>query len=198
MSSSSTEFNIYNNLLKYIDIIKFKPDDKKINNKKDFIKTLQFHSYIKIKAKDEKNNVLYAFLLEDDRFVSKSIEFKRLLNTVQEKKVDILIISKGGIKTTVMKFINSYSRKNIRIKDLRYAHFKMDPRKNILVPKHHLCTEEETRKIMDDNNIEDINMFPKIKKTDVQVLWLGGSAGQLVKIKRNTVIGFESYYRVIV
>jgi DNA-directed RNA polymerase subunit H (RpoH/RPB5) len=198
MSSSSTEFNIYNNLLKYIDIIKFKPDDKKINNKKDFIKTLQFHSYIKIKAKDEKNNVLYAFLLEDDRFVSKSIEFKRLLNTVQEKKVDILIISKGGIKTTVMKFINSYSRKNIRIKDLRYAHFKMDPRKNILVPKHHLCTEEETRKIMEDNNIEDINMFPKIKKTDVQVLWLGGSAGQLVKIKRNTVIGFESYYRVIV
>lgn len=198
MSSSSTEYNIYNNIIKYLGIINFKIEGKKIENKKDFIKTLQFQSYVKIKAKNEKDNIMYAFLLEDDRFVSKSIEFKRLINTVQEKNIDILIISRNGIKTSVMKFINTYTKKNMRIKDLRYEHFKIDPRKNLLVPKHHLCTEEETRKIMSDNNIEDINMFPKIKKTDVQVLWLGGSVGQLVKIQRNTIIGLELYYRVIV
>lgn len=206
MNVLSVEYTIYNNLFKYLDIIKFVPEadrgEKEGSNgrkdKNDFIKTLQFYSYVKVRAKNKEGEILYVFLLGDNKFVSKSLELKKLLNTIPEKDVHLIIISEYGIKTPVKKFLLKYDKKKLRIKDLKYNHFKVDPRNNVLVPKHYVCTEEETRKAMYDNKINDINMFPKIRKTDAQVIWSGGTVGQLIRIERNTVVGKVLYYRVIV
>lgn len=198
MSSNLVEYTIYNNLFKYLEIIKFHHIDNKRRDKKDFIKTLQFYSYVFVKAKNDNDETLYAFIVNNNVLLSKSIEFKKLLNIIQEKEVHLVIISADGLKTPVKKFLSKYTKKKMHIKDLRYDHFKMDPRKNILVPKHIICTEEETRKIMNDNKIDHVGLFPKIKSTDVQVLWSGGNVGQLIKIERNTTVGKILYYRAII
>lgn len=201
MDIRSIEYTIYNNLFEYLNIIKFQPLDdeegKKRKDKGDFIKTLQFYSYVKIKAVNAAGDIMYVFLLSDNSFVTKSMEFKKLLNTIPERVVQLVIISSEGIKTPVKKFLTKYDKKKLSIKDLRYDHFKIDPRKNSLVPLHRLCTDDETRKVMQDNKVDNLSMFPIIRKSDPQVLWSGGNVGQLVKIIRHTVVGEVLYYRVI-
>lgn len=202
MNVRSIEFTIYNNLFKYLDIIKFAPikeNGKPIKKtKEEFIKTLQFYSYVKIKAENKQGEIIYVFLLSDPIFTSKSIEFKKLLNTIPEKKIHLVTVSNIGIKTPVKKFLMKYDKKKLTVKNFLYAHFKIDVRKNVLVPVHKLCTPEETKKIMEDENVDNILRFPKIKNTDPQVLWAGGNPGQLMKIIRKSVIGEVVYYRVII
>lgn len=205
MDIRSIEYTIYNNLFKYIDIIGFTPvsdsdDDVVKKEKKDLIKTLQFYSYVKIKAAHKKNKdvLMYVFLIRDSNFVSKSLEFKKLLNKIPVEEAHLVIVSKEGIKTTIKKFLAKYTKKKLHVKNLLYAHFKVDIRKNIMVPLHKLCTLEETKKIMEDNKIDNLNQFPKIKSVDPQVLWTGGKPGQLMKIVRRDVTGEVLYYRVII
>lgn len=208
MDIRSIEFTIYNNLFKYIDIIGFTPvlednGEKNVDvkkEKKDLIKTLQFYSYVKIKAvnKKDKDDVMYVFLVSDSTLVSKSLEFKKLLNTIPDKKAHLVIVSKDGIKTPVKKFLLKYTKKMLLVKNLLYANFKVDVRNNVIVPLHKLCTWEETKKVMHDNKIETLMQFPKIKHTDPQVLWVGGQPGQLIKVVRRDVTGEVLYYRVIV
>lgn len=205
MNIASIENTIYCNLFKYIEIVGFEAihdegDDKNMpvkKEKKDLIKTLQFYSYVKIKA-IKKDDIMYIFLVEDNSLVSKSLEFKKLLNTIQEKEAHLIIVSKEGIKTPVKKFLSKYTKKKLWIKNLLYAHFKVDVRKNEMVPKHSLCDLEETQRVMTDNQIDNLTQFPKIKNTDPQVLWLGGKAGQLVKIIRRDITGEVLYYRIII
>ena len=177
-------------------------DEKKspILEKNELIKTLQFYSYVKIKAmnKTDDNDIMYIFIISDSSLVSKSMEFRKILNTITDKEAHLIIVSKDGIKTPVKKFLSNYTKKKLVVKDLLYAHFKVDVRKNIIVPVHKLCTVEETKKIMDDNKIENLAHFPKIKSVDPQVLWTGGKPGQLIKIIRRDVVGEVIYYRVIV
>jgi DNA-directed RNA polymerase subunit H (RpoH/RPB5) len=208
MDIRSIEFTIYGNLFEYIDIVGFTPvlednDEKNVSvkkEKKDLIKTLQFYSYVKIKAvnKKDKNDVMYVFLVSDGTLVSKSLEFKKLLNTIPDNKAHLVIVSKGGIKTPIKKFLLKYTKKKLLVKNLLYANFKVDVRKNVMVPLHKLCTLEETKKAMKDNKIETLMQFPKIKHTDPQVLWVNGLPGQLIKVVRRDVTGEVLYYRVIV
>jgi DNA-directed RNA polymerase subunit H (RpoH/RPB5) len=207
MDIRSIEYTIYINLLKWTDIIGFRPvlEENSDNNiikkeKTDLIKTLQFYSYVKIKAvhKENNNSIMYIFLVSDSALVSKSLEFKKLLNTIPEKEAQLVIVSKDGIKTPVKKFMSKYTKKKLTVKNLLYANFKVDVRDNIMVPAHSLCTLEETQKVMKDNKIENLAQFPQIKKSDPQVLWVGGKPGQLVKIIRKDVTGEVLYYRIIV
>jgi DNA-directed RNA polymerase subunit H (RpoH/RPB5) len=205
MDIRSIEYTIYGNLLKWADIIGYRyvgeeNEDGIKKEKKDLIKTLQFYSYIKIKtvAKENEKEIMYIFLISDSVLVSKSLEFKKLLNTIPDKEAHVVIVSREGIKTPVKKFMNNYTKKNIKIKNLLYSNFKVDVRDNIMVPAHILCTIDETKKAMEDNKIESLIHFPKIKLTDPQVLWVGGKPGQLIKIIRKDVTGETLYYRVIV
>ena len=203
MSTSSVEYVIYNNLFTYLDVVKFKPfcdEDKSAvkKNESEFTKTLQFYSYVNVKAKNNKGDILYAFILGDGKFGSKSAEFKKILNVIREKKVHLITISRGGIKTTVKKFLLKYSKKKLIFKDLCFNNFKIDPRKNVMVPKHTLCTKEEMKRVMHDNRITDSAQFPRIHRSDPQVLWTGGEVGELIKIERPSVTGIVLYYRIIV
>lgn len=207
MDVRSIEYTIYCNLFKYIDIIGYKPikdlnsKNKTIkHDKKELIKILQFYSYVRIKnvKKDSPDELMYVFLVSDSAFTSKSIEFKKLLNTIPDKKASIVIVSRVGLKTVVKKFLKSYKDKTLYVRDLLYEHFKVDIRTNVMVPKHVLCTPEETKKVMIDNKIDNIYSFPKIRQNDPQVLWIGGRPKQLIKIVRRDVTGEVLYYRVII
>lgn len=197
MNNRSTELVIYKNLLKYIDIIGYEPVEEKEFDKKDLIKTLQFYSYLHIKAVDKKENPLHVFLISDPAIVSKSKEFKKILRLVPEKKAEVVIVSGTGLKSTVRKMIKGYDDKDLVIRDLLFDHFKFDLRNNVMVPKHEICTPEETARVLEDNKI-DFSDLPKIKHTDPQILWIGGLPGQLVKVYRRDVTGTVLYYRFVV
>ena len=141
---------------------------------------------------------MYVFLISDSTLVSKSLEFKKLLNNIPDKKAHLVIVSKEGIKTPVKKFLEKYNKKKLTIKNLLYVNFKVDVRKNVMVPLHILCTLEETKKVMEDNKIDSIMLLPKIKHDDPQVLWTGGKPGEMIKIIRRDLTGEVLYYRVIV
>lgn len=187
---------IYDNILKFISTRGFKVDTV---IEEDINRSFQFREYIKISAK--KNDVsLYVILTSvDNSVVSKLIEFKKIINSIKDKNPIIIFISEKGIKPSVDKHVNILKRtKNITVQNLLYSHFKVDPRDNVLVPKHILCTEEEKRTIMKDNSIEEDSLFPVIRQNDPQVIWLGGQPGQLVKIIRRDVTGEVLYYRIII
>jgi DNA-directed RNA polymerase subunit H (RpoH/RPB5) len=209
MDVRSIEYIIYKNLFTYLDIIDFHPvpdsakdkdgnDPPIVKDKAEFIKTLQFYAYAKIKAKHEDGTSLYAFVIDDNAYVSKSNEFKKLLNIIREKEAMVIIVSREGLKTTVKKFLSRYDKKRLVVRDLTFNHFKVDPRNNTMVPRHALCSEEEEDQAMINNNITDKSQFSWIKHTDPQVLWLGGRPGQVVKIERPDTIGEVLYYRYIV
>ena len=195
----SKEYTIYRNILVYLDVIKFEPTVEARNTTEDaFIKTLQFYAYVSVKAVNAAGESLYVFLLGDVGFSSKSMEFKKLLNTVQETEAHLLIVSEEGLKTPVKKFLMKYKRKTLHIKDHLYVNFKVDPRRNVMVPRHTICSDDEARKILTENKVESPANLPRIRHTDPQVLWAGGHPGQIVRIERKSDIGEEMYYRLIV
>lgn len=195
----SNEYTIYRNALVYLAVIKFEPtEEARDMTEEAFIKTLQFHAYVSIRAVNAEGEPLYVFLLGDPGFSSKSMEFKKLLNTVQESEAHLLVISEEGLKTPVKKFLLRYRRKTLHIKDHLYVNFKVDPRRNVMVPRHTLCSDDEARMILAENKVESPANLPRIRHTDPQVLWAGGHPGQIMRIVRRSDIGEEMYYRLIV
>ena len=187
---------IYRNVLKFISTRGFEID---IAIEEDINRSFQFREYIKISAKKNDESLYVILTSVDNSVVSKLIEFKKIINSIKDKNPIIIFISEKGIKSSVDKHVKLLKRtKNIKIQNLLYSHFKVDPRDNVLVPKHILCTEEEKRIVMEDNSIEDEMLFPVIRQNDPQVIWLGGEPGQLVKIIRRDVTGEVLYYRIIV
>lgn len=205
------EHNVYTNILAYLDILGFTPindqnvkEEKEslytVKSKADIVKTLQFYSYVRVKASHkDTGKIMYTYIIRDNSMVSKSTVFKNnILNTISEKDVLLTIVSREGIKTNVLKFVKSYKGKKIILKDFKYDMFKIDLRDNVMVPKHELCTSSEKKKIMSDNFIMSDTKFPLISKNDPQVMWLGGEPGQLIRITRNDTTGPVLYYRIIV
>ena len=206
MNITSVKYSIYKNLFKYLKIIGFTPvtDAKKpvVQEKSDFIKTLQFYDYVKIKAvrsgEKKKKETMYVFLVSDMSLVSRSVDFKKMLNVISEKETHLVIVSKKGIKTPVKKFLSKYTSKKLYVKDLLYENFKIDIRKNIMVPKHILCTPSETKAILHHEKLTSTSQLPKIRISDPQVLWVGGAVGDVIKIVRYGKRGEVPYYRVVV
>jgi DNA-directed RNA polymerase subunit H (RpoH/RPB5) len=205
MTTKPIDYIIYGNILNYLGTTGYRPtsDDGgeyKKKDKDDFVKTLQFYSYIKIKAVGipPTEGIVYVFFIGADELVSKSSEFRKLLNVIPEKDVALITVSRDGIRTPVKKFLHGYNKKTIYIKDLRYDQFKIDPRRSVMVPKHSICSDDEVAKLVNDGKIEHMTDLPFIRHTETQVLWIGGKPGQVVKIERPTDTGIELYYRVVV
>jgi len=189
------EYSVYSNLYTYLKVIGFTPVEA-IKTRSDFVNTVQFYSHIKIKALKDKLP-LYIFLAVDEKYTSRSAECVRLLNMVEEKEARVIIVGRNDIKPSVKKAIHKYTKKKIDVFTYTFTPFKVDPRQCSMVPVHKLCTDEETKQILLDNHIS-LNQLPKIKKADPQVIWVGGSVGQVVKIIRNNVTSMDVYYRVII
>jgi DNA-directed RNA polymerase subunit H (RpoH/RPB5) len=197
MSFRSVEFMIYGNLTKYvINILGCKIDSKQLD-KKQFEKSMQFDSYIKIRATDNSKIPLYAFIIKDNEIVSKSGMFKKLMDNVPEKEIRIIIISRNAIKFTIVKYLKAPKRKIITYKSYLYDSFKNSITTNVLVHPHTLLTIDETAKLLEDNELDSVNRLPKISKKDAQIIQINGDIGQVVKIVRSDVTGPVVYYRVI-
>lgn len=190
-------YTIYKNVIEYLDSNGYDTKSVSKNGEKEITDMINSQPYIKISSKKNNmpNNV---FIIIEDTFISKSLMFSKLLDSIKEKETILTIISENGIKVSVQKFLSKYSKKKIHLKDLKHVNFKVDPRKHILVPKHRICSPSETKKIMDEESINDIRLFPKIKLNDIQVIWLDGQVGQLVKIDSISPRGRYIYYRLII
>jgi DNA-directed RNA polymerase subunit H (RpoH/RPB5) len=202
MNTSYIIYNIYDNVHKYLGVINYEPVDTKDNahmEKKEFMKNMQFHGYVKIKATNADGKVLYAFILRKGSDTGrKTAKFMNILNSIKEKEATLVVFSDIGIGEHIKKFMKTkYTKKKIVLKDYLFKHFKTSPRDNVLVPKHRLCSDEEAEVIKKDNMIKSNSQFPRISPSDAQVIWLGAVPGQVIEITRHTDVGVEMYYRVV-
>ena len=201
------EYKVYKNAYKYIKIKKFNIIDDKTNidNKqldgqpndlKQFSKTMQFHSYIRIKAENDLET-LYVFIVGDPAFVSRVEKFKQLINTIAEKKCQLVMISANNVKNTILKYLGSNDKKSIKFRNLNFNYFKTDPRNHVLVPKHTLCDPEKVTQILSEYHLDDVSQFPQIKLSDPQVVWVDGDVGDVIEIERLDINTVTLMYRVV-
>jgi DNA-directed RNA polymerase subunit H (RpoH/RPB5) len=196
------EYTIYLNMLKHLSVIKFEPvaeDSVEILNTLDelsYVEEMRKNEYFRIKARKENGELMYIFILQADN-VPKSNNFQKMVNTISENKSHVYIVGGRPIKEQIKRHLHKNVKKVLNIRYFTYDNFKVDPRFHELVPFHTLCSDDEMAQIIRDNKIEHISQFPKIKKSDPQVIWNGGRIGQLMRILRKTDIGECVYYRII-
>lgn len=151
-----------------------------------------------MRAISEEKKTLYIFIVNDPSYTTKVSDFKKLLSGITDPEIDVLLVSKTYIKPAIQRYVNESAKKKITFKCLLFDNFVVDVRESVLVPKHYLCTSEEQKNIMQENNIPNASLFPRIKHTDPQVIWCNGKVGQMIKIIRNDHVGQTLYYRIIV
>lgn len=66
-----------------------------------------------------------------------------------------------------------------------------------LIPEHKLLSESEAKKVAKEFGIP-MEKFPKILESDVQVMALKATSGQLILIHRVDPTGKYNYYRYVV
>jgi len=201
-------YEVYKNVFKYIKIKKYNVIEDKTNidsknlagtpnTLKKYTKTIQFHQYVRIKAINEKKEILYVFIIEDPFYVSRVSMFMKLINTITESKCNMLVLSSDEMKKTIKKFLGSYKKKDITFRDLGFDYFKIDPRNHILVPLHKLCTPEEVTKILAYHHLDDVSQLPQIKYADPQVVWVDGEIGDVIEIHSSDLNTVSLKYRVV-
>ena len=73
-----------------------------------------------------------------------------------------------------------------------------DVNKHFLVPKHSKASEAEVKKLFEKYHINSISL-PKILREDPAIIKLNLTAGDIVKIERNSkTAGKTIYYRVVI
>lgn len=199
-------FEVYKNVYLYLkEVKKYKiTEDKTMektqlngspNNVKEYKKTMQFHEYIRIRATDEKNNMLYVFIIDNPLYVSRVSMFTKLLNTVKETNYSMLLISK---ETKIKNSIKSYEKNNINFRYLSFDYFKFDPRKHVLVPKHNLCSPEKVSEILNRYHLTNAKQFSQIKYDDPQVVWVNGEVGDIIEIEETNLNSSTLKYRIVI
>lgn len=75
---------------------------------------------------------------------------------------------------------------------------KFDISKHELVPRHEVLSEEETRTLLEEQNITK-GQLPKMLKNDPMAKKIKAKVGDIVKISRKSKTAGESvYYRVVI
>jgi DNA-directed RNA polymerase subunit H (RpoH/RPB5) len=194
MNQFCAEFRVYENLFRYLDIIGYAPEGDR-QEKKEFLKSMQFHGYVSITAKQDKKSIRLVVIDGTSDISRRTVLFKGMLNA--NKGPYIIVVTALPVGSQIKKLMAT-KFKTVKFKNFLFKHFKKSPRDNAFVPLHTLCTDAEMATIMEDNCITDTDQFPRILHSDPQVMWIGGEPGQLVKIDRVTDVGPEQYYRFIV
>ena len=68
---------------------------------------------------------------------------------------------------------------------------------HVLVPKHRVLSEEESKNLLDKYNISKIQL-PEIVSKDPIVVALKAKVDDIIEIKRTSVTNKELYYRRVV
>ncbi len=185
---SSVEYRVYLNLLKYARGINYTQVSPELSEK-DLQANLNFHVFEIIEFKEA------CIILTSTPGTLRLGELRHMLNSIRRKKDIVTIVSRNGMADRIYETISN--EHNYTINSYLFDRFKIDVRRNVIVPPHFLCTKKETSQVLQDTNAL-ITSFPAISAGDPQVIWLNGKKGQLVRIERPHVSGVELAYRVIV
>ena len=188
---------------------------------------------LEIRAEASIYNTIYYVKFIENRlkkyeFTQLNNEVRDLINEEEDKIHRIIIITDDSLPHQTKSLINNINKArkilpnenqedyenamgNVDEKDkvLQYEHFKLErlgynPTKHILVPKHILLSEEETKEVLETFNAKKSH-FPAIKiddgvsgnEPDPIAKWLGLKAGDMVKIEgKSSVAGKSIKYRV--
>lgn len=65
---------------------------------------------------------------------------------------------------------------------------------HVLVPKHRVLSEKETKSLFEKYNISYLQL-PEIKSNDAVIEHIGAKVGDVIEITRKGASGYELYYR---
>ena len=196
-------YTIYENLYEFLNYRNLQPITEKYKNSIEFYDNINYNKYIYILSisnniknyniNNIKEKVTYIILLHyQSEYDSKTAEFKKLINTIEYKNCDIIIISKDKLSTHVSKQINILSTNYKKIFSYSYNLFKIVIPKHILCSPHRILNKEEIDEIL-HNNLESKKIYiSKILIDDPMCVWIGGKKGDVILIERLSEITAES------
>ena len=135
----------------------------------------------------DKNKVYVKYML-----TSKAI---RLKSAVEE----IVIVNDEPNDTMVEKLKFWHDSRGIFIVIHNIKRLQVNILKHKLVPKHVVCSEEQTEEVKKKYNLTSVKQLPEISRFDPVALLICMRPGQICEIERKSVTSMTSdYYRVCV
>ncbi len=212
--------NIYNNLQEFYKYRNYEVIDKtNFNEFNKILKSDEFAiQFVNINNKDESMNTLMGCIIicEYD-FLFKVSEFKKLL-TILNKKLKtnklfnfhkVIFISENGFGNAILKSFNDiilefYNNEgkslilNDKVENLNFNYFRAIIPLGQYCSKHTILTKEESSNLLKTMRISKSNL-PIILFSDPQVVWIGGSRGDIIHIDRiSESTGKSDYYRLVI
>ena len=159
----------------------------------------------------EKINI-YIFLIQTkSKFEKKTDEFKKLINRLvpynKNKHSEVIYITEQLSTSYISKKINEYKNESaseattkfkLDILPYTYENFIIVLPECVFSSIYQIATPDEITQYCNKLLI-DIYMLPKIYSNDAQIIWIGGSVGEVVKItsKSETAMEVEEFRLII-
>lgn len=163
---------------------------------KAFKKTMQLYQYVKIEgvAKDGNKSTIFLFAA-DSKNAAKKEHFRRLINTINSKKQEIICITRVLFSSYIRKYVNTL---NHTVFNYLHRNFCTEVTKGPFCSPHVLLTPDEARELLSVQLKINPLGLPKIYIDDVQAIWIGAKMGQIVKIISNSPLtGKTCRYRIV-
>lgn len=112
---------------------------------------------------------------------------------------NVIFITENGPTAETKKTIKySYTANGLKIDVFKIIEVHQNLSKHSLVPKHTLVPEQKKKILLEKFGVKNPNQLPKILMSDIQVKYIGGCVGDLVKIVRyEKTQNEEVSYRIV-
>ncbi len=131
---------------------------------------------------------------------NKKINMMKMLNKIQYKFADVLIITQAKVSAGVAKGLKAIAintKNNYRqYKAFTYTLFNSVLPEHDLVPKYKILDKDQIEQLRNWNI--DPNTLPKIFENDPQMIWLGAVVGDVVQFIMPSEVTIESIQYCIV
>lgn len=186
------EYTVYQNLFVYMKYRGYESSDQKIE-RGEFNKMYERDGHFQIfgtlgDSQKTKNldRVIISMLNSRSRKSQKSQEFKiHLAKLEKQQNIDevILVVPESTFEKSHMYNLFNVFKKNSKkiFRIHKYSAFILNIPECICVPKHEIAKETDVKEFLIREHIKVENL-PLISVQDPPIVWLGGNAGQVVKI----------------
>ncbi len=120
------------------------------------------------------------------------------LDNVLEKKDDIIIIIKDEPNDSLLSVLsNLWLQEQIYVNVINIKRLQFNILNHVLVPKHRVLNDEETKIFKQKYNISDNSQIPDISRFSPVAQVIGMRPGQICEITRNSKTAIDTlFYRV--
>jgi DNA-directed RNA polymerase subunit H (RpoH/RPB5) len=155
-------FNIYNNLLEFINFRNLNLIDK-IYNKDEFEQMINMDNYFKIET--DKMTII---LIHYNEYINSKFILEFLKKNKSTKET--IIVTEKVISKNLPPDVKNYF----------YKHFRIIVPNHILVPKYKILTEEECDILLKKQLICKKSEMQNIYSNDAMMIWIGANPGDIV------------------